>query len=120
MGWPETLLLYGALIGVFLYGGALIGAAIGIVGIVGVTLATGIRLWPTFGDIIWNTATSFTLVAIPLFVLMGEIILRSGLARRFYGGVAEVLRGMPGHSPIPTSSDAPPSRHLQARRSPRR
>src|SRR3546814_18937922 len=65
-------------------------------GIGGVTIASGMRMWPTFGDIIWNTATCFTLVAIPLFVLMGEIILRSGLARRFYGGVADLLRGMPG------------------------
>lgn len=96
MDWSTTLLLYGALIGVFLVGGALIGTTIGIVGIVGVTLVSGTRLWPTFGDIIWNTATSFTLVAIPLFVLMGEIILRSGLARRFYGGIADLLAGLPG------------------------
>lgn len=96
MGWAETLFLYGALIGGFLVGGVLIGSTIGIVGIVGVTLAAGTRLWPTFGDITWNTATSFTLVAIPLFVLMGEIILRSGLARRFYGGVADLMRGVPG------------------------
>lgn len=96
MDWSVTLLLYGALIGVFLVGGALIGTTIGIVGIVGVTLVSGTRLWPTFGDIIWNTATSFTLVAIPLFVLMGEIILRSGLARRFYGGIADLLAGLPG------------------------
>lgn len=96
MGWGETLLLYGILIGTFLFGGVLIGTTIGVVGIVGVTIASGARLWPTFGDIIWNTATSFTLVAIPLFVLMGEIILRSGLASRFYGGVADLLRGIPG------------------------
>lgn len=96
MGWVEALVLYGALIGVFLVFGALIGTAIGVVGVLGVTLSSGTRLWPTFGDIIWNTATSFTLVAIPLFVLMGEIILRSGLAQRFYGGVAVLLRGVPG------------------------
>ncbi|MBU1314813.1 MAG: TRAP transporter large permease subunit [Alphaproteobacteria bacterium] len=96
MEWSSTLLLYGLLIGVFLFTGSLIGSTIGIVGIVGVTIASGMRMWPTFGDIIWNTTTSFTLVAIPLFVLMGEIILRSGLARRFYGGVADLLRGMPG------------------------
>lgn len=96
MDWSTTLLLYGALIGIFLAGGVLIGTTIGVVGIVGVTLVSGTRLWPTFGDIIWNTATSFTLVAIPLFVLMGEIILRSGLARRFYGGIADLLAGLPG------------------------
>jgi C4-dicarboxylate transporter DctM subunit len=96
LDWSTTLLLYGVLIGVLLFGGVLIGTTIGIVGIVGVTLASGMRLWPTLGDIIWNTATSFTLVAIPLFVLMGEIILRSGLARRFYGGIADLLAGLPG------------------------
>jgi tripartite ATP-independent transporter DctM subunit len=96
MDWSTTLLLYGVLIAVFLVAGALIGTTIGIVGMVGVTLASGTRMWPTFGDIIWNTGTSFTLVAIPLFVLMGEIILRSGLARRFYGGVADLLQGLPG------------------------
>ena len=52
----------------------------GLVGIAGITLLRGTQLWPSLGDIIWNTANSFTLVAIPLFVLMGEIILRSGAA----------------------------------------
>ncbi len=96
MDWSIALLIYGILLAGLLFGGALIGTAIGIVGIVGVTLASGTRMWPTFGDIIWNTSTSFTLVAIPLFVLMGEIILRSGLARRFYNGVATLLGGLPG------------------------
>ncbi|MEO4042938.1 TRAP transporter large permease [Hoeflea sp. CAU 1731] len=96
MDWSVALLVYGVLMVCCLFGGVLIGSAIGIVGIVGVTMATGTRMWPTFGDIIWNTATSFTLVAIPLFVLMGEIILRSGLARRFYNGIAVMLRGIPG------------------------
>ncbi len=96
MDWSVALLVYGVLMVCCLFGGVLIGSAIGIVGIVGVTMATGTRMWPTFGDIIWNTATSFTLVAIPLFVLMGEIILRSGLARRFYNGIAVMLRGVPG------------------------
>ena len=95
MDWATALLVYGVMIVGFLAGGVLIGTTIGLVGIVGVTLASGTRLWPSFGDIIWNTATNFTLVAIPLFILMGEIILRSGLARRFYGGVATLLGRLP-------------------------
>jgi len=96
MDWTTALLLYAIIVVGLLAGGALIGSAIGFVGIVGVTLASGSRLWPSFGDIIWNTTTSFTLVAIPLFILMGEIILRSGLAKRFYGGVATLLGPLPG------------------------
>ncbi|MCF3935481.1 TRAP transporter large permease subunit [Acuticoccus sp. M5D2P5] len=95
MDWTTALLIYGIVVIALLAGGALIGTAVGFVGIMGITLASGTRLWPTFGDIIWNTGTSFTLVAIPLFILMGEIILRSGLAQRFYGGVATLLGPLP-------------------------
>ncbi|XWN29026.1 MAG: TRAP transporter large permease [Devosia sp.] len=96
MDWTTALLIYALVLTALLLGGALIGTAIGVVGILGVTMMSGTRLWPTFGDIIWNTTTSFTLVAIPLFILMGEIILRSGLAARFYGGVAVLLGRLPG------------------------
>jgi tripartite ATP-independent transporter DctM subunit len=76
--------------------GVPVAAAMGFIGIVSITLLSGTQLWPSIGDIIWNTANSFTLVAIPLFVLMGEIILRSGAARRFYMGLAVLLNNVPG------------------------
>ena len=96
MSWSATLSLYGVLLLIGLASGLNIGAVIGLVGIFGITLAAGTDLWPTLGDIIWNTGTNFTLVSIPLFVLMGEIILRSGIATRFYSGVAILLRYLPG------------------------
>ena len=68
----------------------------GIVGILGITLVSGTLLWTTLGDIVWNTTNSFTLVAVPLFVLMGEIILRSGVSRRFYRGLSTLMYGMRG------------------------
>ena len=37
-------------------------------------------LWEMLGLVAWNTNTSFVLVAIPLFILMGEVLLRSGLS----------------------------------------
>jgi len=96
MTWEIALLVYALVMVGCLFGGVLIGTAIGIVGILGITLASGTRLWPSLGDIVWNTTTSFTLVAIPLFVLMGEIILRSGVSRRFYAGISNLLTGVPG------------------------
>lgn len=96
MTWPVALGLYAFLLTGLLLGGAGIGVAIGLVGVVGITLAAGTQLWLSLGDIVWNTTNTFTLVSIPLFVLMGEIILRSGISTRFYNGVALLLRGLPG------------------------
>ena len=83
-----TILFSAALIG--------IGSAMGLVGLLGITWLSGTGLWPTIGDIVWNTANSFTLVAVPLFVLMGEIILRSGVSKRFYSGLSRLLFGVHG------------------------
>lgn len=96
MSWQFALLIYSVLLGATLLGGAGIGVAIGLVGVIGITLASGTQLWLSLGDIVWNTTNTFTLVSIPLFVLMGEIILRSGISTRFYNGVGTLLRGLPG------------------------
>ncbi|MBI4591716.1 MAG: TRAP transporter large permease subunit [Candidatus Rokubacteria bacterium] len=53
-------------------------------------------LWDMLGLIAWNTNTSFVLVAIPLFILMGEILLRSGLSERLYRVLSLWLRPLPG------------------------
>jgi tripartite ATP-independent transporter DctM subunit len=96
MSWEIALLVYGIiLIGCLLFGVA-IGTAMGLVGIIGLTLLSGTLVWPSFGDIVFNTLTNFTLVSVPLFLLMGEIILTSGLSRRFYDGVSILLSPVPG------------------------
>lgn len=96
MSWEVSLLVMGTLLTVVISLGVPVAAAMGLIGIAGITLLRGTELWPSLGDIIWNTTNSFTLVAIPLFVLMGEIILRSGAARRFYMGLAVLLNNVPG------------------------
>ncbi len=96
MGWTEALLIYGLTLTGCVVGGVSIGASMGLVGMLGVSLASGMVLWPTFGDIVWNTTTNFSLVSIPLFVLMGEIILQSGISGRFYSGIAGLFRRVPG------------------------
>ena len=53
-------------------------------------------LWQMLGLISWNTNTSFVLVAIPLFILMGEVLLRSGLSDRLYRVLSLWLRPLPG------------------------
>ena len=53
-------------------------------------------LWEMLGLISWNANTSFVVVAVPLFIIMGEILLRSGLSERLYAVLSLWLRSIPG------------------------
>ena len=59
------------------------------------------------GDVVWEHSIDFLLVAIPLFIMMGEILLRSGIAERMYAAAAQWLSWLPGglmHVNIATSA----------------
>ncbi|MGI9481593.1 MAG: TRAP transporter large permease [Hyphomicrobiales bacterium] len=47
-------------------------------------------------DAIWNVFNSFTLSAVPLFILLGEILLRSGVSERAYTALTPLFRRVPG------------------------
>jgi len=47
-------------------------------------------------EISWQTGTEFLLVAIPLFILMGEILLRSKIAERLYEALSLWFSWLPG------------------------
>ena len=64
-----------------------------------------LNLTPAIGELAWSSSTSFILVAVPLFILLGEILLRSGIAERMYGAMTHWLAWLPGglmHSNIGT------------------
>lgn len=48
------------------------------------------------GSAIWNVASSYLLISIPLFVLMGEILQRSLIAQRFYRAMSRCVGWLPG------------------------
>jgi C4-dicarboxylate transporter DctM subunit len=48
------------------------------------------------GLVSWGSMYSFTLTAIPLFMLMAEILSVSGLSSRIYGGLAKLVSPLPG------------------------
>lgn len=91
MSWEAMLALYLAMLVGLIGIGCPIGVALGITGLTGIFINHGTSLLPTVGDILWNTGNSFILVAIPMFILMGEVILQTGLSRRFYQGLATLL-----------------------------
>jgi len=55
--------------------------------------------WNAFraiGFVSWGSLNSFTLTAIPLFLLMAEILLRSGVGARAYRGLGRATGRLPG------------------------
>ncbi len=48
------------------------------------------------GDSAWGVSTDVVLFSIPLFVMLGEVMLRSGIAERMYDAMARWLGWLPG------------------------
>ncbi|HEX2556159.1 MAG TPA: TRAP transporter large permease [Microvirga sp.] len=48
------------------------------------------------GEVVWSASSNFLLVSVPLFVLLGEILLRSGMADRLYSSMSHWLGWLPG------------------------
>lgn len=81
-----------------------------VLGILAITLAEIYSPMPLFralGDIYWSNSIDFILVAIPLFIMMGEILLRSGIAEKMYAALSHWLSWLPGglmHSNVGAST----------------
>ena len=54
------------------------------------------RLTAAIGEFTWDKSKEFILVAVPMFILLGEIMLRAGIAHRMYNAVAQWLSWLPG------------------------
>ena len=54
------------------------------------------RLRLAIGEFTWDKSKEFVLVAIPMFILLGEIMLRAGIAQRMYAAVIQWLSWLPG------------------------
>lgn len=75
--------------------GVALGAALGITGLIILYFfsngATSLAI-----DAIWSVFNSFTLSAVPMFILLGEILLRSGISERAYSAFEPLFRRVPG------------------------
>lgn len=91
----EIVLVFAVLVGLIL-GGMWVQFAVAGAGLFYVWLIKGFAGWKAMGIVSWGAANSYTLAAIPLFVLMAEILLGSGLSTRLYNGVAPFVRRLPG------------------------
>ena len=66
------------------------------ISVIGAAIYLGPATILAFGTNLWAVMNDFLLTAIPLFVLLGEILLRSGITKRMYDGLADWLSALPG------------------------
>jgi C4-dicarboxylate transporter, DctM subunit len=73
-----------------------VAAGLGVLGIVLSAIYSKLPLTLAMGEVAWATSNNFLLVAIPFFVLLGEILLRSGVAERMYNALVLWVPWLPG------------------------
>jgi len=92
---PSVIILLGMLFA-FLAGGMWIGIALATVGLFALTFMCMPGTQRMMSEIMFNNMVSYTLMAVPLFVFMGNLIEKGGVSSRLYNGVAKWLRIVPG------------------------
>ncbi len=85
-----------SLMGVFFLIGLYVAGALGMLALVLMQAFSDAPLWNILGNKAWESNTNFILVAVPLFLLMGELMLRSGMGERMYGALSRWLVFLPG------------------------
>lgn len=87
-------ILAGALL-LTLVTGAVLGASLGLAGFVLLEFQAGGATDLAITSV-WNVFTDFTLSAVPIFIILGDILLASGVSTRIYNGLTPLFHRIPG------------------------
>jgi tripartite ATP-independent transporter DctM subunit len=82
-----------------------VAATLGLLGLVLEGAYAQLPLIRAMGEVSWSASNEFLLVSVPLFILLGEILLRAGFAERMYGSLIQWVSWLPGglmHSNVAT------------------
>jgi tripartite ATP-independent transporter DctM subunit len=88
-------LAFVAMLGMMLVGMP-IATSMAAIGIIGGVAAYGAPFLDSIAPVVWGVQNENLLTCIPLFVLLGELLLRSGIADRMYVALSAWLGRMPG------------------------
>ena len=84
------------LMGVMFFAGLYVAGALGSLALILLQVFSDNPVWNIMGNRAWETNTNVNLVAIPLFILMGEIVLRGGFANLMYRALSRWVDFIPG------------------------
>jgi tripartite ATP-independent transporter DctM subunit len=92
---PFFGIAFAAMLGMMLVGMP-IAVSMALVGIIGGIAAYGAPFMDSIAPVVWGVHNENLLTCIPLFVLLGELLLRSGIADRMYIALSAWLGRLPG------------------------
>ena len=90
-----SLLVFGMLF-LTLGSGIWVGFSLFIVGFIGMVLFSALPAGNNMASSVWATVEKWEYVALPLFILMGEILFRSGISERLFKALVPWLYRLPG------------------------
>jgi tripartite ATP-independent transporter DctM subunit len=91
------LALAGTIMLVLMLGGVWVAVSLGLAGAYGLTqLLSFDRMILIVGKMQWQQSTNFILIALPLFILMGEMMLQAGIMHRVYNAASKLVAALPG------------------------
>lgn len=73
-----------------------VGAVMGLLGLAADQLFSPVPLSRAMGQIMWNSSQKYEFLAVPLFVMMGELFMRTGIAHQMYACLRQWLSWLPG------------------------
>lgn len=103
MIWIVTLTILIA----FLLASLTVGAAMGNLGFILTKTFSTLPFHRAMGEVIWNVSSNYNLFAIPLYILLGQLLVKSGIARKTYRAMDKWLSWIPGgllHANIASSA----------------
>ncbi|RPH68234.1 MAG: TRAP transporter large permease subunit, partial [Hyphomicrobiales bacterium] len=73
-----------------------VASALALLGMVLGELYAGMPIMRAMGETTWAANSDAIIVCVPLFILLGEILLRSGVAERMYDSMIQWMSWLPG------------------------
>ncbi|MCO6416860.1 TRAP transporter large permease [Siccirubricoccus sp. KC 17139] len=95
IGVGEAAMGFGILV-VLLFLGLHVATAMFLVAVLGASLYLSPALVEALGTQLWASMEDYVLLSIPLYILLGEILVRSGSTDRLYRSLADWLNILPG------------------------
>ena len=90
-----SILLLFALV-LILASGVWIAIGLGLVGLLAMVLTTPVPIGSVLAAKVWDSAASWQIAALPLFIWMGEILFRTRMSEEMFRGLAPWLQWLPG------------------------